>query len=79
VDVGSKSDIYRLLRSLAETGVAIMLISSDLAEIVGISDRVYVMREGTICGELSHDRINEENVIMLATGLHVQQSKECTE
>ena len=52
VDVGAKSDIYMLLRSLAARGIGIMVISSDLAEIIGISDRVYVMREGAIVGEL---------------------------
>ncbi len=79
VDVGSKSDIYRLLRSLAETGVAIMLISSDLLEIIGISDRVYVMRDGMIRGELAGDQITEENIIMRATGLQLHDSKECLE
>jgi ABC-type sugar transport system ATPase subunit len=79
VDVGAKSDIYRLLRSLAAEGVAIMLISSDLSEIIGISDRVYVMRDGSIVGELPRERATEESIISLATGLQISRSKECVE
>ena len=79
VDVGAKSDIYRLLRSLAAEGIAIMLISSDLSEIIGISDRVYVMRDGAIVGELARERATEETIISLATGLQLTRSKECVE
>jgi ABC-type sugar transport system ATPase subunit len=79
VDVGAKSDIYRLLRSLAAEGIAIMLISSDLPEIIGISDRVYVMRDGSIVGELPREQAREETIISLATGLQISRSKECVE
>jgi ABC-type sugar transport system ATPase subunit len=79
VDVGAKSDIYRLLRTLAAQGIAIMLISSDLSEIIGISDRVYVMRDGAIVGELPRERATEESIISLATGLQLTRSKECVE
>jgi ABC-type sugar transport system ATPase subunit len=79
VDVGAKSDIYRLLRSLAAEGIAIMLISSDLSEIIGISDRVYVMREGVIVGELPRQKATEEQIISLATGLQLSRSKESSE
>ncbi len=79
VDVGAKSDIYALLRSLAARGIGIMLISSDLSEIIGISDRVYVMREGAIVGELPRGRATEESIIAMATGLKAGRSKECTE
>jgi len=48
--------------------VAILTISSELPEVVGMSDRVYVMREGTIAGELSGDAISQENIMTLATG-----------
>ena len=68
VDVLAKSEIYELLRELAYTGIAIMLISSDLSEILGVSDRIYVMKDGSISGELSHDEATEEKVITLALG-----------
>jgi ABC-type sugar transport system ATPase subunit len=76
VDVGSKSDIYMLLRSLAARGIGIMVISSDLSEIIGISDRVYVMREGALVGELPRGGATEENIIGMATGLRTSGSKE---
>ena len=70
VDVGAKSDIYTLLRGLAAKGVGIMLISSDLPEIIGLSDRVYVMREGRVVGEVEKRDAKEERIISLATGIH---------
>ena len=76
VDIGAKSDIYNLLRQLAKTGVAVIVISSDLLEILGISDRIYVMKEGRIVGELNNKEANEEKVISLATGVEYN-SKEC--
>lgn len=69
VDVGARSDIYKLLRELANTGVGIIMISSDLLEILGISDRIMVMREGEIVGELDQCEASEENVISLAAGV----------
>jgi len=68
VDVGAKSEIYGLLRKLASQGVGIMVISSDLTEVLGISDRIIVMKSGKIVGELSKDEATEENVVALATG-----------
>jgi ABC-type sugar transport system ATPase subunit len=69
VDVGAKSDIYQLLRELAKTGVGIIMISSDLPEILGVSDRILVIREGRIAGELNRGEANEERVIALAAGV----------
>ena len=68
IDVGAKFEIYRIIDQLAGTGVAILLISSELAEIIGISDRVLVMREGRIAGELTGSEMNQENIVALATG-----------
>lgn len=62
IDVGTKQEFYQILSQLAEEGVAIMLISSELTEIIGLSNRVYVMRGGRICGELAGDELNEENI-----------------
>ena len=68
VDVGSKSDIYRLMREMAGRGVAILMISSDLPEILGMSDRILVMQNGVIAGEISGRDATEESVIALAAG-----------
>ncbi|MCL2127842.1 MAG: sugar ABC transporter ATP-binding protein [Treponema sp.] len=68
VDVGARSEIYDLLRKLAKTGIAVMVISSDLPEILGISDRIYVMKDGGISGELSREEATENSVLTLALG-----------
>jgi len=70
VDVGAKSEIYRMMQDMARQGVAILMISSELPEVVGMSDRVYVMHEGAIAGELAGDRSSQENIMTLATGAH---------
>ncbi|TNL14202.1 D-xylose ABC transporter ATP-binding protein [Kosakonia cowanii] len=70
VDVGAKSEIYRIMNQMAREGVAILMISSELPEVVGMSDRVYVMREGTIAGELQGDAITQEEIMTLATGVN---------
>ena len=63
VDVGAKAEIYRLIRRLADEGLAILMISSELLEVIGMSDRTLVMRDGRICGELRGDEINEQAII----------------
>lgn len=68
VDVGAKSEIYRMMIEMAKKGVAILMISSELPEIVGMSDRVYVMREGYTVGELEGDDINQERIMAFACG-----------
>jgi len=67
VDVGAKAEIYRIVRALAKSGVAILMISSELPEIIGMSDRVLVMRDGEIRGELIGDAVTEESIMTLAT------------
>lgn len=67
VDVGAKAEIYRLIRRLADEGLAILMISSELPEIIGMSDRTLVMRDGMIRGELRGDNINEQAIMALAT------------
>lgn len=67
IDVGAKSEIWNLMRVLADQGKALVMISSELPEIVGMSDRVYIMHQGMIVGELSGDEASEEEVMMLAT------------
>ena len=67
VDVGAKAEIYRIINELAAQGVAILVISSELPEIIGICDRVVVMREGVITGECQGEAINQEHIMTLAT------------
>jgi ribose transport system ATP-binding protein len=68
VDVGAKGEIYALMRSLADRGVAVLMISSDMEEVIGVSDRVAVMHEGRIAGVLPRVEVNEPNILRLATG-----------
>lgn len=69
VDVGAKIEIYKVINDLAERGVGIIMISSEMTELIGMCDRVLVMREGRIAGEVVGDDINEERMIALAMGL----------
>ena len=68
VDVGARSEIYALMDRLASNGVAIWMISSDLEEVLGMSDRVLVLHEGHLAGELPREKLTEEAVMRLATG-----------
>ena len=73
VDVGAKFEIYQLIRQLNKDGIAILMISSELPEILGLSDRILVMREGKIVAELTPNETNEEMIIEFAT-TNTQQS-----
>jgi ribose transport system ATP-binding protein len=68
IDVGARAEIYRLLRSLADAGVAIIMISSDMEEVLGVSDRVAVMHEGRVTGLLARKEFSEQRVMRLAVG-----------
>ncbi|BCR79912.1 sugar ABC transporter ATP-binding protein [Arachnia rubra] len=68
IDVGAKSEIHRLMSLLARQGKAIIMVSSELPEVLGMSDRILVMHEGRISGELSREEANQESVMHLATG-----------
>jgi ABC-type sugar transport system ATPase subunit len=72
VDVGAKIEIYNLLRDMAATGVAIVMISSELPEILGMSDRIAVIREGQFAGELDRVDATEEKIMEMATGAYVE-------
>lgn len=69
VDVGAKREIYTLINSLAEQGYTIIMVSSEMAEIVGMCDRALVFRNGTIAGELNGSEITEQNIIKYAMGV----------
>jgi ribose transport system ATP-binding protein len=68
VDVGAKSEIYRLMRELSDHGVGILMISSDMEEVIGVSDRVAVMHEGRIAGFLERGELSEQSILSLAVG-----------
>lgn len=68
VDIGAKKEIYDLMNQLASQGVAILMISSELPEVLGMSDRILVMHEGRISGELTREQANQENIMRYATG-----------
>jgi len=68
IDVGAKTEIYQLMNALAARGVAILMISSELPEVLGMSDRIVVMHEGRIAGELSRAEATQEKIMHLATG-----------
>jgi ribose transport system ATP-binding protein len=72
VDVGAKSEIYSIIDNLAKSGTAILVISSDLPEVIGICDRVIVMRAGRIAGEMRRaatSPLSQEDIMALATGM----------
>jgi len=68
VDVGAKREIYQLMNELSERGVPIIVVSSDLPEVLGISDRILVMHEGKIAGEINKESATQEKIMYLATG-----------
>ncbi|GGD13317.1 sugar ABC transporter ATP-binding protein [Pontibacillus salipaludis] len=68
VDVGAKREIYQLMNELTDRGVAIIMVSSELPEVLGMSDRVLVVHEGTIAGELNREEADQEKIMTLATG-----------
>ena len=72
IDVGAKAEIYALMRSLAREGVAIIMISSDMEEVLGVSDRVAVMHEGRLTGILEREACSEEAIMRLAVGKAVE-------
>ncbi len=68
IDVGAKAEVYHLMQELAENGVAIIMVSSDMEEVIGVSDRVAVMHGGAITGMLSADALSEEAILQYAVG-----------
>jgi ribose transport system ATP-binding protein len=73
VDVGAKREIYQLMNELTDRGVAIVMVSSELPEVLGMSDRILVVHEGTIAGELSKEEATQEKIMTLATGGHAHE------
>ena len=69
IDIGTKQQIYTFLRALAASGKAIIVVSSEMQEIIGLSDRVLVMRQGRIAGTLDGDAITEDAIVRCAIGV----------
>ena len=73
VDVGVKMDLYKLLREFADKGAIVVMVSSDLAELVYLSDRVLVMRDGRFFEEFTRDRVTQEAILLAASGVHTEE------
>jgi rhamnose transport system ATP-binding protein len=78
IDVATKAEVHRLLSDLAGEGVAILMISSELPEVLGMADRVLVMHEGRLSAELPRDQATEERVMLAATGSLVGSANRTT-
>jgi ribose transport system ATP-binding protein len=74
IDVGSKAEIYKMMRALADRGVGVMMISSDMEEVIGVSDRIVVMKDGEISGELRRPDFSEHNILLLAVGKTLEEA-----
>ena len=68
IDIGTKAEVHRLLSQLAGDGVAVLMVSSELPEVLGMADRVLVMHEGRLVADIARDRADEESVMLAATG-----------
>ena len=73
IDVGAKYEIYKLMGDLAAEGRALVIVSSELPELIGMCDRIYVMCKGEIAGELSREEFSQEAIMRLATGLETKE------
>ena len=69
IDVGTKAQIYAFIRDLAAEGRSLIVISSEMTEVIGLSDRVLVMREGRLAGAVEGDTMTEDNIVRLAMGV----------
>ena len=76
IDVGAKAEIHRLMGQLAQQGLAIVMISSELPEILGMSDRIAVMHGGRVVGELDRASATQEKILTLALGHKLEESRE---
>ena len=76
IDVGSKSEIYRIVNQLAGEGVSVILVSSELPEVINMCDRVYIMSEGHIRGEISRSEFSQEKIMDYAAGRRADETEE---
>lgn len=68
VDVGAKKEIYQLINKFKEDGLSIILVSSEMPEVLGMSDRILVMKDGSISGEFSREEASQERLLSAALG-----------
>jgi ribose transport system ATP-binding protein len=68
IDVGAKAEIHALMNQLAQDGVGVLMISSELPEVLGVSDRILVMHEGRVTGEFSRNQATQDDIMRAATG-----------
>ena len=73
IDVGAKIEVYNIINELSREGTAILVITSEIQELLGICDRSIIMARGQISGELSRTEANQENVMLLATGVNMNK------
>ena len=76
IDVGSKSEIYRIINQLAGEGVSIILVSSELPEVINMCDRIYIMGEGRIRGEIERAEFSQEIIMDYAAGRKTNEANE---
>ena len=74
IDVGTKEQIYQFIANLADDGKSIIVVSSEMPELIGICDRIVVMREGRVAGEVTGDRMTEHDIVVLATGVEAENA-----
>ncbi|MBB4091669.1 sugar ABC transporter ATP-binding protein [Ochrobactrum pecoris] len=74
IDVGTKEQIYQFIANLADEGKSIIVVSSEMPELIGICDRIVVMREGRVAGEVIGDRMTEHDIVVLATGVEAENA-----
>ena len=76
IDVGAKAEMYKIIHNLRKEGISILLISSELSEIIGICDRVVVMYKGRVVGDLERNEFSEEKILAYAMGIKQNQLSE---
>jgi ribose transport system ATP-binding protein len=76
VDIGTKEQIYRFIANLALQGLSVVVISSEMTELIGLCHRVVVMRNGRVAGEVAQGDLSEDSIVYLATGVHEERAAE---
>ena len=75
VDVGVKADLYQYMRDLASEGAIVIMVSSDLAELTHVSDRILVIHDGVFFEEFLHEHVTQEDILLAGSGVHTGEGK----